>query len=83
MEFDIQEGRASHKIPFGHRLKGKVRANKLHFSSPPERNGGHWVGVFALDTSKKEVTTGIFKWAGDKNGATCAYQAIIKRLKRG
>ncbi len=81
MKFKIQGGRTTHKIPLGHLLKGEVRDNKLYFSSSkPDKNGGHWVGIFAIGTVKDEVTTGTFKWAGANNGATCAYQVIVKKL---
>ncbi len=81
MKFEIQGGRTTHKIPLGHLLKGEVRDNKLYFSSArPDKNGGHWIGIFAVGKIKDEVTMGTFKWAGASNGATCAYQVIIKKL---
>ncbi len=79
IKLKIQGGHTTHKIPFGHHLTGEVRENKLYISSKPEKNNGHWIGIFALDNSEKELTTGIFKWSGDKTGATCTYQMIIKK----
>lgn len=80
IKFKVQNGQTNHKIPLGHLLRGQVKGNRLHISSQAERSGGHWVGLFALGAKKDAVTIGTFKWIGAENGATCAYQAIIRRL---
>ena len=80
MTLVVKNGRASHKIPWGHTLNARARSNRLYISSIREASGGGWSGALGLATRTGAKTSGFLKWTGDSS-RRCEYRMIVVRTK--
>ncbi|NNE23286.1 MAG: hypothetical protein HKN11_11830 [Rhizobiales bacterium] len=80
MTLVVRNGRATHKIPWGHTLSARARASRLYISSIREASGGGWSGALGLATRTGAKTSGYLKWTGDSS-RKCEYRMIVVRTK--
>lgn len=73
----VKNGRASHKLPFGHTLLARARGSQLLITSHAEEGGGHWLGRITLPKRNGRKASGFLKWVGDD--LRCEFRVSVSK----
>ena len=77
MKLVVRNGRAAHKLPFGHTLFARAKGNQLVIASRREEAGGRWSGALTMSGKRGGRSSGFLRWGGD--GRVCAFKLTVTR----
>ncbi len=73
----VRDGRATHKLPFGHTLRARAQGGRLYITSGNSADQGHWSGALGLSKRPGARTSGYLKWGGDDK--VCDFRLAVRR----
>ncbi len=77
MTLVVKNGRAAHKLPFGHTLFARAKGDRLMIASRREEAGGGWSGALTMPGKRGGRSSGFLRWGGD--GRVCAFRLTVTR----